>query len=126
MGFPSPAFGFNEPTLTTVAYVSYLLAFLLYTMHLLTGSGRVVVVARGHMVLAGAGMGRGAAGSVDISLTERQEGQVGNGLSPTFGRVASGLVLLAWVSLTTALALRWIGIGHPPYVILYEIATMLV
>src|SRR5205814_6010446 len=99
MGFLSPVFGFNEPTLTTLAYVSYLLAFLLYTVHLLTGSARVVTVARGQMALAGAGagMGTGAGGSVDISLTDRDEGHErsggGDGLSPTFGRVASGLVL---------------------------------
>jgi cytochrome c-type biogenesis protein CcsB len=34
--------------------------------------------------------------------------------------------VLAWASLTCALALRWIEAGHPPYVTLYEISTMLV
>jgi cytochrome c-type biogenesis protein CcsB len=122
MFFESPVFGFNEPTLTTLAYVCYLLAFLLYTLRLLTGSGQGVAVARGRMALAGAGTG----GTIDIPVSGDHEARPRPGMSQSFGRVALGLVALAWVSLTVALALRWIGIGHPPYVTLYEIATMLV
>jgi cytochrome c-type biogenesis protein CcsB len=120
MFFPSPVFGFNEPTLTTLAYVGYMLAFLLYTVHLITKERPGVAIARTGVALAGAGVG----GTVTLPLGS--ETSRSRGLSPVFGRIAFALTVLAWVSLTTALALRWASIGHPPYVTLYEIATMLV
>jgi cytochrome c-type biogenesis protein CcsB len=42
------------------------------------------------------------------------------------GRVATGFVLLAWVSLTLALGIRWVEAGHPPWVTLYEVVTAMV
>src|SRR5205814_4689231 len=77
-----------------------------------------------------AGAGAAAGGTMDVPMGvpmgELQERRPSGLTSQLFGRVASSLVLLAWVSLTVALALRWINIGHPPYVTLYEINTMLV
>jgi cytochrome c-type biogenesis protein CcsB len=120
MGFTSPVFGFNEATLTTLAYACYLLAFLCFTIYLLTRSA--AAQATGRMVLAGATGG----GTVDVALTQGSAGAKRSSTSITFGKVATALVAVAWLSLTTALVLRWIGIGHAPYVTLYEICTMLV
>src|SRR5438045_2060236 len=105
MGFSSPSLGFNEPTLTTVAYVCYLLGFLLYTVHVLTRSGRLVGVSRGRMALAAAGMGS-SMGTVDVDMTDEPESRSRPGLSPLLGNLALGLVILAWASLTTGLILR--------------------
>src|SRR5437762_12463133 len=109
MGFASPVFGFNEPTLTTVAYVSYLLAFILFAVHILTRSRSQVVMA--HSVMAFVGAGAAAGGTMDVPMGvpmgELQERRPSGLTSQLFGRVASSLVLLAWVSLTVALALRW-------------------
>lgn len=57
------------------------------------------------------------------------EGRAGAGrrsYSPLLGRLGFALVSSAWLSLTGALIVRWINSGHPPYVTLYEICTMLV
>lgn len=123
MGFdPSPV-GLNEPTLTTLTWVCFLLAFLLYTVHLLTRSARPARVAVGQMAMAGAG-----GGTVEWSGggEDSRTGRMGGTYSPLLGRIASSLTLLAWASLTGAIALRWIEGGHYPTVTLYEIATMLV
>ena len=126
MGFDAPTFGFNEPTLTIVAYLGYLFAFLFFCAHLMTRSGRALLAPRGQVTLAGAGAGAGG-GSVDIDIQGQAEGsQRGVSYSPLLGRIGTGLVLFAWLSLATALGLRWAHAGHPPYVTLYEIATMLV
>src|SRR3954447_17617193 len=126
MGFDSYTFGFNEPTLASLAYVCYFLAFMFYSAYLMSRSARSLRVAGGQTALAGAGAGAGGGGTVDVSLTDDDDGRPRVGYSLLLGRVASGLVLLAWVSLTTAIAMRWVEAGHPPYVTLYEIATMLV
>ncbi len=55
MGFDPTPLGFNEPTLTTLTFVSYLLAFMCYAVHLLAKSSSVAHVASGRMALAGAG-----------------------------------------------------------------------
>ncbi|MDQ3929812.1 MAG: c-type cytochrome biogenesis protein CcsB [Chloroflexota bacterium] len=122
MGFESATLGFNEPTLTSLAYICYLLAFLSFSAHLLTKAGRTVHVVQGTMALAGAGVG----GNVDVTVTSDGETRRPSAFSPLAGRVAAGLVVAAWLSLTTALVLRWVEIGHYPTVTLYEIVTMLV
>lgn len=123
MGFESATLGFNEPTLTSLAYVCYLLAFLSYSAHLVTRVGRTVRVAHSNMALAGAGAG----GSMDVTFSGSDEvARKPSAFSPLAARAGAGLVGLAWLSLTTAIAMRWIEIGHYPTVTLYEIATMLV
>jgi cytochrome c-type biogenesis protein CcsB len=129
MGYDAPTFGFNEPTLTVVAYISYLVAFLFFCAYLMTRSGRALIVPKRRSTLAGAGAGGG--GTMDVTFQDGGGDGGGNapvGLpySPVLGKIGSSLVLLAWLSLTTALAMRWVHAGHPPYVTLYEIATLLV
>ncbi len=124
MGFEPSQVGFNEPTLTTLTWACYLLAFLFYTIHLLTKSAGTVRVAHRQMALAGAGMGAG--GTVEVPGTASEGRRLGGTYSPILGRVASGLTLLAWASLTSAIGLRWVQGGHYPTVTLYEIATMIV
>lgn len=132
MGFESSSLGFNEPTLTSVAYVCYLLAFIFYAVYLFTRSASTVRVASasGSMALAGAGAGSG--GTVDFTMSGGSSGGGGGGASgrrsysPAMGWLGFVFVLTAWASLTTALGLRWVESGHPPYVTLYEISTMLV
>src|SRR4026207_1383377 len=113
MGFESSTLGFNEPTLTSAAYVCYLLSFLFYTIHLLTRSGRAVRVATGQVALAGAGSG----GTVDIPLNTTTTGSSDNSQLATrnsqLGWLGFGFVALAWVFLTTALGIRWVEAGHP-------------
>ncbi len=128
MGFDSTALGFNEPTLTTAAYVCYVLAFLCYVVHLLAKSSRVRV-AQGQLALAGSGASTSSTVSVVVMggtaadlLPDSRQARY----SLLMGRSASSFTLLAWVSLTLALTFRWVEAGHPPYVTLYEIATMLV
>jgi cytochrome c-type biogenesis protein CcsB len=124
MGFSSTSFGLNEPTLTQIAYVCYLLSFLLYAVNLFTRSASTVRVAAGAMALAGAG---GAGGTMEIAGGSGSELRgASRSYSPRLGRLGFGFVCLAWVTLTGALVLRWISSGHPPYVTLYEICTMLV
>lgn len=126
MGFDAPTFGFNEPTLTVVAYISYLAAFLFFCAYLMTRSGRALIVPRRQATLAGAGAG---GGSMDVTMSGEGGGGGSRGglsYSPMLGRIGTGLVVFAWLSLTTSLGLRWEHAGHPPYVTLYEIATMLV
>ena len=67
MGFNAATLGFNEPTLTQLAYVCYLLSFLFYSVHLFTRSAGVVRVASAGMALAGAGGGGG--GTVDFTVS---------------------------------------------------------
>lgn len=130
MGFDAPTFGFNEPTLTVVSYVSYVVAFLFFCAHLMTRSGRALYVPKSRMALAGAGAGSGSSGTVDMEVTGGGQGSGGGrggvSYSPALGTLATGFVVLAWLSLTTALGMRWVAAGHPPYVTLYEIATVLV
>ena len=116
--------GFNEPTFTTIAYVCYILAFIFYGLYVLTRAGRGVAVARSEMALAGAGVGTGT-GTVDVPVPGAGR-SAGSSFSLAAGRIATGVVAVAWVSLTAALVLRTIQSGHPPYVTLYEITTMLV
>jgi cytochrome c-type biogenesis protein CcsB len=83
-------------------------------------------MARSEMALAGAGAGAGGGGTMDIAMSDDTGSRSTSGLSTTLGRIASGLVVLAWVSLTTALVIRSINSGHAPYVTLYELNTMFV
>ncbi len=122
MGFASASLGFNEPTLTSLAYICYLLAFLCYSTHLLTKGSSVVAVSRRGSRLAGAGAG---GGEVDVAISDDAE-RPPFSTSILFGRAGAGLLFLAWASLTAAIILRWIEIGHYPTVTLYEITTMLV
>ena len=57
MGYDSYTFGFNEPTLASLAYVCYFLAFLFYSGYLMARSSRALRVARGQVALVGAGVG---------------------------------------------------------------------
>lgn len=123
MGFDSYTFGLNEPTLTSFAYVCYLAAFLFYSGYLMTKSGRALRVSRSQMALAGAS---GGGGTVDVNISDDLDGRPGVSYSPLLGRIAVGLVTLAWLSLTVALTLRGLEAGHPPWVTLYEVATMMV
>jgi cytochrome c-type biogenesis protein CcsB len=123
MGFESSTIGFNEPTLTSVAYICFLLSFLFYTVHLLARSAKAVRVSSGQIALAGAGAG---GGTVEMQVDDTGEGGSRRRYAPALGRLGLVSVGLAWLSLTTALGMRWVEAGHPPYVTLYEIATMLV
>lgn len=124
--FEQQSLGFNEPTLTSLAYFCYLCAFLLYAAYLTTRSARALVVRSRGVALAGAG----TAGTVDMSGGGDGDGNAGIRpqvtYSPMLGRAASGLVWLAWAALTGALAIRWLEAGHPPWVTLYEVITTLV
>ena len=125
MGFESYVFGFNEPTLTSAAYLLYLLAFMCYSAYLMSLSSRTLRVARSQMALAGAGAG--GTGTVDVNVTGGDEsGRPRVSYAPRLGRLATSLIVLAWALLTVAIALRWIRSEHYPVVTLYEIATMLV
>lgn len=124
MGFNGSSFGLNEPTLTQIAYVCFLFAFIFYSVHLLTRSAGSVRVASTGVALAGAGAG---GGTVEIATGGGGASQSGRRtVSHLLGRIGFILVLVAWVTLTGALAVRWAASGHPPYVTLYEICTMLV
>jgi cytochrome c-type biogenesis protein CcsB len=123
MGFENGTIGFNEATLTSLAYVCYLLAFLFYGVHLLTREARAVRVPAGSVALAGAGAG---GGTIDVTLSSGDKSVGRKQYSPALGWIGFGLVVTAWISLTTALGIRWVEAGHPPYVTLYEITTMLV
>lgn len=123
MGFVDQTIGFNEATLTTLSYICYLAAFFCYAIHLLTREARAVYVPAGGLAFAGSGAG---GGTVDVSFSSGDKSMGRKRYSPLLGRVGVGLVLVAWVSLTTALIMRWVAGGHPPYVTLYEITTMLV
>jgi cytochrome c-type biogenesis protein CcsB len=121
MGFDSASFGLNEPTLTSVAYVFYLLSFVFYAVHLLTRAGRGVRYAAGTAAAAGAG------GTVTVQVPlSAEDGESRSHRSAVLGSLGAAFVVLAWVSLTAALAVRWVEAGRPPYVTLYEICTMLV
>src|SRR5437660_10177458 len=105
MGFDSYTFGFNEPTLASMAYVCYFLAFVFYSGYLMARSSRSLRVARGQTALAGAGAGAGMAsgGTVDVSMTyDDDDGRPRVGYSSLLGRIAVGLVVLSWASLTSA------------------------
>lgn len=123
--FTGTSFGLNEATLTQLAYVCYLLSFLFYAVHLFTRSAATVRVTTGGAALAGAGAGSG--GTYDVTMDGTGSFEAGKRTySPLLGRIGFLLVATAWVSLTGALIIRWINSGHPPYVTLYEICTMLV
>src|SRR5438128_1218546 len=117
---------FNEPTLTAFAYLCYLLAFLFYAGFLVSRSARALRVPKGQVALAGAGAGASVGGSIEVDMPGEADGRPRVSYAPVIGRVATGLVVAAWVALTTGLILRWIESGHAPYVTLYEIASMLV
>jgi|SRR5688572_25706676 len=124
--FIDMSFGLNEPTLISIAYFSYLLAFLMYAAYLTMRSSPALLVRRSSVALAGAS----TSGTVEMaSGTGNPSPSVPRpqvAYAPALGRVASGLVILAWVSLTAALTIRWLEVGHPPWVTLYEVITALV
>lgn len=122
MGFQDYTFGLNEPTLTSAAYVCYLLAFMLFSGYLVSLSSRSLRVTRSGVAMAGAGA---SGGNVGVSLHMGEE-RPPVAYSKTLGQLATGLVALAWVLMTFAIAQRWMESGHYPVVTLYEIATMLV
>jgi|SRR5687768_9327613 len=124
MGFEEYVFGLNEATLTSAAYVCYLLAFVFYSAHLISLSSRALRVPKGQMPLAGAASGGG--GSVDVNLGSPEASRPGVSYTPVLGRLAVGFVALAWLCMTIAIGQRWVESGHYPVVTLYEIATMLV
>jgi cytochrome c-type biogenesis protein CcsB len=128
MGFDGATLGLNEPTLTQIAYVCYLLAFIFYAVHLFTRSAGVVRVASSGVAFAGAGAGSG--GTMEFAMggggSGGGEAASRRGFSPLLGRLGFLFVLTAWVTLTGALIVRWVASGHAPYVTLYEICTMLV
>lgn len=121
--FNNSEIGFNEATFTSLTYICYILAFLFYGVHLFTRESRVIRIPAGGMQLAGAGAG---GGTMDVSINSSDKSMGRKKYSPTLGRIGFGLMLVAWASLTTALGIRWVQSGHPPYVTLYEITTMLV
>jgi len=121
-----------EETLTVIAYISYLLSLLGYCAHLFAQMSQrrlAVQVAQGAMQPALAGVG---ATTVTVGSDERPVSGEAGGVDPGraawpwAGRMGRGCLVLAWVALTTALALRWQSADHPPYVSLYDITTMLV
>jgi cytochrome c-type biogenesis protein CcsB len=123
MGFDDQTIGFNEPTLTKLAYICYMLAFLMYAGYLMTMNARALRVrsAGSNVALAGAS----TSGTVDVGAGGQSGERSGVSYSPMLGRIASAFVVLAWLSLTSALAIRWVNAGHPPWVTLYEVITTL-
>jgi cytochrome c-type biogenesis protein CcsB len=123
MGFDDQTIGFNEPTLTKLAYICYMLAFLMYAGYLMTMNARALRVRStgSNVALAGAS----TTGTVDVGTGGQSGGRPGVSYSPMLGRIASAFVVLAWLSLTSALAIRWVNAGHPPWVTLYEVITTL-
>lgn len=121
MGFQEYTFGFNEPTMASLAYVCYLLAFVFYSGYLMAKSSRSLKVARGTVALAGAG-------TIDVSVPyeDDADSRPRVSYSPVLGRVAVAFVVAAWVAMTLAIALRWIESDHYPVVTLYEMTVMLV
>src|SRR5437870_614318 len=105
MGFQSYVFGFNEPTFTSLAYVCYLLAFMSYSAYLMSRSSRALRAPRGRIALAGAGAGGG--GTMDVTLPGGEGDLPRVTYSPLLGRISTGLVALAWASLTVAIGMRW-------------------
>src|SRR4051812_40174479 len=102
MGFNGTSLGLNEPTLTQIAYVCYLLSFLFYSVHLFTRSAGTVRVASGGVALAGAGAGGG--GTVEMAIgADGSDPQSRRVYSPLLGRLGFIFVLIAWLSLTGAL-----------------------
>ncbi len=69
--------------------------------------------------------GAGSGGTLDMTTTAGGDERGRVSYSPMLGRFASALVLFAWLSLTSALAMRWVSSGHPPWVTLYEVLTTL-
>jgi cytochrome c-type biogenesis protein CcsB len=119
------SFGLNEPTLTSLAYFSYLVAFLLYATYLTLRSPSAVAVRSRGVALAGAS----SAGTVEVGsggTPSERAGRLNGSSAPLFGRLATGFVILAWVSMTGALAIRWVEAGRPPWVTLYEVLTSMV
>ena len=122
MGFEQSSVGINESTLTSLAYICYLAAFVFYAVHLFTVHPGCCS-SSGTVAMAGAG-----GGTMDMTISGGDEARA-SCPQTVFAYAGLGrfwLVLLAWVSLTTALGMRWVESGHPPYVTLYEISTMLV
>lgn len=119
MGFNTFMYGFNESTLTSLAYVSYLLAFLFYSAYLISRASRTLRAPGARAALAGAE--GGTAAGVTMAADEQARPA-----SVLLGRIAVSVLGVAWLSLTAALVLRWAEAGHPPYVTLYEITTDLV
>ena len=122
MGFDSYDPGFNEPTLTIAAYLAYMAAFLMYAGYLMTMNARALRVraSSGGVVLAGAG----SSNTVDVGAQEVDRPRPS--YSPIMGKIATGFVVLAWLSLTVALVMRWVSAGHPPWITMYEVLTALV
>lgn len=119
----------TEETVTVIAYVCYLLSLLGYCGHLFAqlAAQRQPV----HTVSAGlqpAGAGAGGTGTVSFPANAPSGTESGAraGGWPWAGRAGVGFLVLAWVFLTAAVAIRWISADHPPYVTLYDITTMLV
>jgi cytochrome c-type biogenesis protein CcsB len=119
------SFGLNEPTLTSLAYFCYLVAFILYAAYLTMRSPSAVVVRSRGVALAGAGAG-GTIGMTTGSARDEGTVRAGGSSAPLLGRLATGCVILAWVSLTGALAIRWVESEHAPWVTLYEVLTSMV
>src|SRR3982750_3916884 len=108
MGFDADILGFNEPTLTKLAYICYMLAFLMYAGYLMTMNARALRVRSASTGVALAGAGTGGPGERDVTGAGGGGGGEERGrlsYSPLLGRIASALVLLAWLSLTGALAM---------------------
>lgn len=127
MGFSEYVFGLNEPTLTSAAYVCYLAAFVFYSAYLISLSSRALRVPQREfaprMALAGAAGAAGGTADMNIDMLDERPRVT---YAPALGRLAVGLVMLAWVCMTIAIGQRWVESGHYPVVTLYEIATMLV
>ena len=124
MGFEEYTFGLNEPTLTSTAYVCYLAAFVFFSAYLISLSSRALRVPRRQLALAGAG--QGGVGTVDVGLEGDGNDRPRVSYAPLLGKIAAGLVAIAWLCMTIAIGQRWVESGHYPVVTLYEIATMLV
>ena len=121
MGFESASVGLNEPTLTSAAYIFFLLSFIFYAVYVLNRAGQGVRFASSQAAAAGIG------GTVTVQVPVSIEDSGGRTRrAGRLGQLGAAFVVLAWLSLTAALALRWVEVGHPPYVTLYEICTMLV
>jgi ABC-type transport system involved in cytochrome c biogenesis permease subunit len=110
----------TEEIVTVIAYVCYLLSLLGYCGHLFAQVSQRRLSAPASEGLQPALVG---AGSATVSM-----GAVPAPAAawPWAGRAGVGFLVLAWVFLSAAVAIRWQSADHPPYVSLYDITTMLV
>ena len=117
--FQSYTFGFNEPTMTWVAYVCHLLALLIYSGLLRVRSSGPLALSRNPMVRANDAAGSGASEEGATHANAADPARVS--YLSLLGLIALGLLIAAWLSLTAAFSLRWVASGMCPGLNPYQI-----